>query len=175
MKNIGMIGIGACIVCAVAFTPVSSRAQNIKGLEKEIQKVLQELAQRFHEASKQWQQSLRLNRSVRDTPVSFMLEHKDALELSQQQVKDLKQLRSRFEKEAIRTEADVKVVKMELDELLDAEPVDLEKTEEKVRVLERLRGDQKLSRIRTIEAAKAVLRPDQRKRLAVLQEESAVN
>jgi Spy/CpxP family protein refolding chaperone len=175
MKNIGIFGIGAFIVCALVFTPASSRSQNIKGMGKEIQKVLQELAQRLSDASKQWQQSLHLDQGTRDMPISFMLNHKDALELSSQQVKDLKQLRSRFEREAIRGEADVKVAKMELDELLDAEPVDLEKTEEKVRVLEQLRGDQKLSRIRTIVAAKAVLRPDQRKRLAVLQKESAVN
>jgi len=147
----------------------SPRAQSIQDLEKELQRIVKDLAQRFQEASVDWQQSLRNAGTARkEQPVSFMLQHKDGLELSPQQIKELKKLRSRFERESIRRDADIKVAKMELNELTEGDAIDLEKTEEKVREVERLRADQKLSRIHTIEDAKNVLRLDQRKKLAVL-------
>jgi len=175
MKHSRMAGIVGFIFFALVVTPGSPRAQSVNDLQKELQEVLQELAERVREAGAQWRQSLRLDSIATDRPLSFMLEYQDALELSPHQINDLKKLRSRFEREAIRREADIKVARMELDELLEADAVDLAKTEKKVRELERLRGDEKLSRIRVIETAKALLRPDQRKKLTVLEREHSVN
>lgn len=163
-----MVGIAAAVLLAVVCVPGPSGAQSINDLQQELQKVLLELAETVREAGNQWRQALRLDPSLRDTPLSFMLEHKDALELSAEQVDALEKLRSRFERAAIRREAEIKVARLELDELLDADTVDLEKAEEKIREVEQLRGDEKLSRIRTVEEAKAVLRPEQREKLAAL-------
>lgn len=168
-------GIVAVVLFALAFVPQLSRAQSLSNLQQELQQVLLELAETVREAGNQWRQALRLDPSLADTPLSFMLEHRNALELSAEQVEALEKLRSRFERAAIRREAEIKVARMELDELLDVDTVDLEKAEEKVRQVEQLRGDEKLSRIRTVEAAKAVLRPEQREKLAALGREGFVN
>jgi len=176
-KKMYLFGLAGVMALVFAVPGGSLRAQSIQELEKEFQKIVQDLAERFREAGAQWQQSLRLDKADRkDEPLSFMLQHKDGLELSPQQIKDLKKLRSRFERESIRRDADIKVARMELNELLEAESIDLEKAEAKVREVERLRADQKFSRIRSVEEAKALLRADQRKKLAVLQaSNSSVN
>jgi len=171
MKYRRMGAIVAVVFASLTLVSGPARAQSVTELEKELQQVLEELAERVREAGAQWRQSLRLEPAYENMPVSFMLEYKDALDLSPQQAEELRKLRSRFERKSIRREADIKVTKMELDELLDADTVDLGKAEKKVRELERLRGDEKLSRIRTTEAAKDLLNPEQRKKLAVLRRE----
>lgn len=175
IRKICVVATVVWMFCALPFISESPRAQSINDLEKEFQRVLQDLAERVREAGDRWGRSLKLEQPSGDLPLAVILDHKDALELSPQQVDDLKKLRSRFDREAIRSEADIKVAKMELDELLEADTVNLEKAEMKVRELERLRGDRKLSRIRTAEAAKALLRPEQLKKLAVLTGGRSVN
>lgn len=169
-KKMYLFGLAVVMAFVLVIPGESLRAQSIQELEKELQKIAQDLAERLQEAGAQWQQSLHLDKADgKDEPLSFMLQHNEGLELSAQQIKELKKLRSRFERESIRREADIKVAKMELNELLEGDSIDLEKAEGKVREVERLRADQKLSRIRTVEDAKALLHADQRKKLAVLQ------
>jgi Spy/CpxP family protein refolding chaperone len=61
---------------------------------------------------------------------------------------------------------------MDLTNLTGAPTVDLSKVETKVREVERLRADQRLARIRTIEKAKEQLSADQRKKFQELLSES---
>jgi Spy/CpxP family protein refolding chaperone len=53
--------------------------------------------------------------------------------------------------------------------LLEAQPVDMTKAEAKVREIERIRGDLRLARIRSIEKGKAQLTAEQRRKLQELQ------
>jgi hypothetical protein len=104
--------------------------------------------------------------SREDRPlISTMLRHREKLGLSPDQVKNLEQLRDNFQKESIRKEADLRVAEMDLNSLLEAQPVDMAKVEAKIREMERLRADLRLGRIRTIEKGKDQLTADQRKKL----------
>jgi hypothetical protein len=71
--------------------------------------------------------------------VSLMLRQRQQLGLTAEQVAKLRELRSTFEKEAIRAHADLRILDIELDDLLDAEQVDMAKVEAAVRREEALR------------------------------------
>ena len=100
--------------------------------------------------------------------ISLLLRNREKLGLSDDQVKKLEQLRSDFEKETIRNEADIRVAEIDLNNLLQAQSAELAKIEAKIRDIERLRADLRIARIRTIEKGKALLTAEQRKKLQEL-------
>ena len=100
--------------------------------------------------------------------ISLLLRNREKLGLSDDQVKKLEQLRSDFEKETIRNEADIRVAELDLNNLLQAQSADLAKVEAKIREVERLRADLRIARIRAIEKGKALLTAEQRKKLQEL-------
>lgn len=100
--------------------------------------------------------------------ISLALQNKDQLGLSPGQVTALQSLRSEFEKEAIRRSADLQIAELELAELLRADSADPAKVEAKLRQIEGLRTEIRLSRIKTLEKGKALLTPEQRKKLESL-------
>ncbi len=100
--------------------------------------------------------------------ISLLLRNREKIGLSDEQVKKLEQLRSDFEKETIRNEADIRVAEIDLNNLLQAPSADMGKIEAKIRDIERLRADLRIARIRAIDKGKALLSPDQRKRLQEL-------
>lgn len=104
--------------------------------------------------------------------ISIMLENRDKLGLSSEQVNSLEQLRRDFQKESIRRDADMRIAQMDLDALLSVPAVDMTKVEAKVREIEHLRADMRLARIRTIEKGKQQLTAEQRKKLQELLSES---
>ena len=65
-------------------------------------------------------------------PISMITRNREKLGLSTEQVRNLERLRNSFEKESIRKEADIRVAKMDLRDLLNAQPVDMSKVEAKV-------------------------------------------
>lgn len=104
-----------------------------------------------------------------DRPViSQMLNHKEALGLSSDQVRRLEQLRDNFQRQTIRSEADLRIMELDIAALLDSEPVDLAKLEAKMREEEKLRTDLRIARLRAIEQGKGLLNPDQKKKLTEL-------
>jgi hypothetical protein len=106
--------------------------------------------------------------------ISMMLHHRDELGLSAPQVESLERLRADFMRDAIRRQADQKIARLDLFGLLRPDPadparaVDMTKVEGKIREIEKMRADLQVARIRTIEAGKAQLTPDQRTKLAAL-------
>ena len=102
-------------------------------------------------------------------PISLMLRNRERLGLTADQVKQLEQLRSDFAKESIRSEANLRIAEMDLTSLLETQPVDIAKAEAKIREIERLRGDLRIARIRSIERGKAQLTAEQRRKLQELQ------
>lgn len=110
-----------------------------------------------------------------DRPViSLILQNREKLGLSSDQVKRLEQLKTEFQKESIRRDADARVAEMDLKSLLEAQPVDMAKVEAKIRDIERSRADIRLARIRTIEKAKELLTADQRKKFQEIMGERTV-
>ena len=100
--------------------------------------------------------------------IAFILRNREKLDLSAGQVKSLEQLRNDFQKESIRKDADLRVAEMDPNALLIADKVDMAKVEAKVREIERMRGELRIARIRTIQKGKDVLNADQRKKLQEL-------
>jgi hypothetical protein len=89
-----------------------------------------------------------------DRPViSQMLNNKEALGLSSDQVRRLEQLRDNFQRQTIRNEADLRIMELDIAALLDSEPV-------------------RIARIRAIEQGKALLNADQKKKLTELMRQS---
>lgn len=123
-----------------------------------VQQVLQDLSDRFRERF-----GGRENVETRPT-ISQMLSRSEALGLSADQVKRLEQLRDNFERLSIRNNAEVRIVELDIDSLLDTPNVDLAKVEAKVREAEKLRADLRIARIKVIEQAKSVLTAEQRKK-----------
>lgn len=100
--------------------------------------------------------------------ISIMLSHRDELALTPAQVQALERLRTEFQKDAIRREAEIRVAETDVSALLEADPVDLAKVEAGVRQAERQRAELRVARIRVIEEGKAQLTPEQRGKLAKL-------
>ena len=108
-----------------------------------------------------------------DRPViSQMLNNKEALGLSSDQVRRMEQLRDNFQRQTIRSEADLRILELDITALLDSDPVDMAKLEAKIREEEKLRTDLRIGRIRAIEQGKALLNADQKKKLIELMRES---
>jgi Spy/CpxP family protein refolding chaperone len=107
---------------------------------------------------------MRRGRSV----ILMALRHQKELALSPQQVSSLEQLGLDARRASIKRRADAQLARLDLFSLLRAEPVDMAKVEAKVREIERFRADGAVARIRTNEAAKAQLSPDQREKLKSL-------
>ena len=108
-----------------------------------------------------------------DRPViSQMLNNKEALGLSADQVRRLEQQRDNFQRLTIRNEADLRILELDIATLLDSEPVEMAKLEAKMREEEKLRADLRIARIRAIEQGKALLNAEQKKKLTELQRQS---
>ncbi len=105
--------------------------------------------------------------------ISLMLESKDQLALTPDQERSLRELRANYEKEAITRTSEIRVAELELEGLLEQEKVDLAKVEVQTRKIAVLRADRHLARIKTIEAGKAVLTPDQQEKFKRVARESA--
>jgi len=105
--------------------------------------------------------------------ISLALRHKDKLGLSEEQVKTLEAIRAAFQEEAEKRSASLRRAEAELQELLASEPVDLAKVEAKLKEIETLRTELRLSRIKALEQGKAVLTPEQRKKLKTLASQAA--
>lgn len=108
-----------------------------------------------------------------DRPViSQMLNNKEALGLSADQVRRLEQQRDNFQRLTIRNEADSRIIELDIAALLDSEPVEMAKLEAKMREEEKLRTDLRIARIRAIEQGKALLNGEQKKKLTELLRQS---
>jgi len=107
----------------------------------------------------------------RGRSVVFMaLRHQKELGLSAQQVSSLQQMGLDTRRAFIKRRADVQLAELDLSSLLKAEPVDMGGVEAKVREIERLKSDGIIAGIRTNEATKAQLTPEQREQFKALRE-----
>lgn len=93
--------------------------------------------------------------------ISLMLIWKDQLGLSADQERSLRELRANFEKESIKRTAEIDVAELELKGLLEADKVDVAKAEALAKKIALLRAELRMARVKTLEAGKAVLTPEQ--------------
>jgi Spy/CpxP family protein refolding chaperone len=114
----------------------------------------------------QWQEHFGSLGTRQEAPsISMIIRNREKLDLTSEQVKNLERLRKDFEKQSIRKDADIRVARLDLHALLDAQPVDMTKVEAKVREIERLRADLRFGRIRAAQKAKEQLTVEQRQKL----------
>ncbi len=107
--------------------------------------------------------------ATNDRPwITVMLDHREELGLSAEQVGKLFNLRDGFAKEARAKGEALERFERDLDQLVGPGPVDLRAVESKLKEAEVIRTDLRLSRFKVIEEGKGVLTPDQRKKLVEL-------
>jgi Spy/CpxP family protein refolding chaperone len=100
--------------------------------------------------------------------VGMVLMNREKLGLTTQQVDSFRKLGMDSRRAGIRRHADAQIAKLDLMSLRFSDPVDMGKIEAKVREIEKLKGDGSIARIRTAEAAKAQLTPEQKEKLKSL-------
>jgi len=98
----------------------------------------------------------------------MMAEKFEALGLDENQKVTVKAIHLKTKKEMIKKKADVDVAQIELKELLGKDPVDLQAAEAKVKQIESLKTDMKMTHIRAREEIKKVLTPEQKKKFAAM-------
>ena len=158
---------GALAVGLILSGPVHSAE-----IEKSKPSIPDELAdawERLQRALQDWSGQIRERFSARDSRedrpmISLILKYKDHLRLTGEQVKRLEQLRDNYQRQSIRTEADTRIVDLDIAVLLDKPNVEVPKVEQKIREVEKLRADLRIARVRAVEQAKALLTTEQRKK-----------
>ncbi len=99
-----------------------------------------------------------------------MWKHLKCLGLDDKQMAALKALRSKTMKEMIKKRAEVQTAGIELKDLLDKDPVNMKAVETAVKKNESLKTEMVLAHIKAREEMKALLTPEQRKRLKEMME-----
>ncbi len=100
--------------------------------------------------------------------ITLMLWHAKDLSLTPPQIRALDQLRSDFQRQAELQAAELERRELELRRILSADKIDLAQVEARMRKIETLRSDLRMSRIKTIEQGKAMLTPEQWRKLQPL-------
>lgn len=107
--------------------------------------------------------------ATNDRPwITVMLDNREELGLSAEQVGRLFVLRDGFAREARAKGEGLEKIERELDQLVGPGPVDLRAVEAKLKEAEAIRTDLRLSRFKVIEEGKAILTPAQRGKFAEL-------
>ena len=88
------------------------------------------------------------------------------LGLDDNQLKEVKAIASKMQKDMVRKRADAKIAKIELREILGNDPVDVKVAETKVKQIASLKAEAAMIRIQGIEDIKAKLTPEQKKKLS---------
>jgi Heavy-metal resistance len=172
MKKYLMIGIGLLTPVILIIVPTKLPAiDDVKpALQDDWSVPRESIGRRLRELLDRLKENFIFEVSGEDrAPISLMLRNRERLGLTADQVKHLEQLRNDFAKESIRSEANLRIAEMDLMSLLEAQPVDMTKAEAKIREIERIRGDLRIARIRSIEKGKAQLSAEQRRQLQELQ------
>jgi Spy/CpxP family protein refolding chaperone len=103
--------------------------------------------------------------------LTIMLDHRQQLALSAEQVGKLFDLREGFQQAAQDKARELAKAEEELATMLGPQPVDLKAAEAKLRAIEALRTELRLARLKTIEEGKRLLTQDQQAKLAQIAEQ----
>lgn len=97
--------------------------------------------------------------------VTMLLHHRQELGLNAEQVRKLQDLRTAFAKDRERKSAERRVAEIDLNALLEQDQWDMARVETAVKQIATLRADLRLARLKTIQAARALLTPEQLEKL----------
>ncbi len=180
MRIVPMIG-NLVVALALALPVAAEEPPGVTpAAHEEMSRGVGNIAAQIHGMGERWRGHFRRPDGARQRPlISLALRYRQELGLSPAQVETLERIRDDFRREAIKRDADIRVAKLDLGSLVRTDPadvgkpVDMGKVEATVRDLERLRTEQQLARIRTIEQGKAQLTPEQRAKLGTLLAESS--
>jgi Spy/CpxP family protein refolding chaperone len=164
----GKFLIVATLACGIALS-VSAMGADAEKPKSAVPEELTDAWERFQQALQDWGGRLRERFGTKDSRedrpmITLMLNQRDYLGLSAEQVKKLEQLRDTFQRQSIRNDADLRIIELDIAALVDNPTVDVAKVEAKIREAEKLRAELRIARIRVIEQAKAVLTAEQRKK-----------
>jgi Spy/CpxP family protein refolding chaperone len=95
--------------------------------------------------------------------ITFMLQHREALKLTEEQVGKLEAIRAEFQKKAEERSAEIRKGEADLQGLLSQEKVDLGRVEETLKRIGVLETQHRFERIKAIEQGKSLLSDEQRK------------
>ena len=138
-------------------------------VHEELNRALDDLVGGAHGLGGRWRDHFGRGESSAERPlITMMLNWHQNLALTQAQVQSLERLRSDFQREATRRDADLQAAETALGTMLQAEPVDLAAVEAKLRDIEKQRADLRLARIKTIVDGKSQLTAEQRAKLSSL-------
>lgn len=160
------------LACCLFFAAPAMSAEPER-LRPSVPEELSDAWERFQRTLQEWGGRLwerfGTHGSREDRPViSQMLNNREALGLSAEQARKLEQLRDGFQRQSIRSDADLRIVELDIAALLENDPVDLVKLEAKLREGEKLRTDSRIARIRAIEQARGLLNMEQKKKFQEL-------
>jgi Spy/CpxP family protein refolding chaperone len=111
-----------------------------------------------------------MGRGLGMTGEQHMLKKLMSLGLDEKQEEAIKEIVRTTQKETIKKRADLSIARIDLKDLLDKDPVNMTAVESTLKQIESLNTDIHLSHIKSLEAIKAKLTPDQRKRLKEMRE-----
>ncbi len=103
--------------------------------------------------------------------VSIALRNHEKLQLTDSQVKRLKDIRDAFSKKAVKQRAEMKAGRIDLRRALDVEKIDFADVEKRMRGIADMRVSLRLARLRAIQEGKAVLSDAQQKQLVKIARE----
>ncbi len=182
MRTTVILSFAALILAPVLPAAAAEPPAAAPAAQEEMSKNFDNMPREAHGMGQGWRGHFRGRGGSGGRPIiSLALRHRQELGLSPAQVQTLERLRDDFRREAIRRGAEIRVANLDLSTLTRTDvadvgkQVDMSKVEAKVRELERLRAEQRLARIRTIEAGKAQLTPEQRTKLGTLIVESRMH
>ena len=98
--------------------------------------------------------------------VSIALKNHEELQLTDDQMKRLKDVRDSFSKKSVKERAEIQARRIDLRRALDAEKVDLVDVEKKIREISKMRVDLRIARLKAIQEGKSVLSDEQQKQLS---------
>ena len=163
MRQLILIGVLSCNLMLVS--PVPGAEPSKPSIPEEFSDAWERLQRALQEWSGQLRERFGGRDSREDQPViSQILRYKDYLRLTGEQVKKLEQLRDNYQRQSIRTDADTRIMDLDIAALLDKPTVDVPKVEQKIREVEKMRADLRIARVRAVEQAKALLTAEQRKK-----------
>ncbi len=99
------------------------------------------------------------------SPAPLWWHHLPVSDLNEEQIDKMQAIERRLAKEEIPKGAELEVIRIELQEILDQGPVDLKVVEIKLKKMEALRTSSQLAQIRAGEEIKSLLTPAQKKAL----------
>ncbi len=99
---------------------------------------------------------------------AYLLKVSDKLELSASQKAQFEALKTNFKKFAVKKNADIKVAKIELNELLSKDNFNSKKIKSQISKIESLQSDLRIEMLKTIEKSRSFLRQDQLDKLKEL-------